>query len=112
MAAPSVTLVVAMRVVDYQPMHPNSQIAILVGPNRQREVIGHRTKANPTHRDAGAPRTQRTRRMRGSHQHHETRATARCRDWANGRNSRPQTLVMYETGPDFRGPRHNRQAKI
>src|ERR1700738_1088250 len=57
--AASVTLAVAMRVVGQQPLHPNTQVAILVGPKHQMEVIGQRTKANEPQRHAGAPRTQR-----------------------------------------------------
>src|SRR5438876_7694605 len=34
----------------HQPLHPAAQVAVLVWPDHQMEMVGHQTKANYAHR--------------------------------------------------------------
>jgi hypothetical protein len=45
---------VALGVRREQPLHPTSQVAIMMGPQYQVEVVGHEAIAEQVHRQAGA----------------------------------------------------------
>ena len=75
-----VMAMVSVRVSCEQPLHPSSQVAILIGSQQQMEVVGHQAIAEKVDRHPVRGRRSRPRRRRRDHQACGKRPHGGCPD--------------------------------